>query len=40
MEPHVINEIVRPPQELMKRFADFDSATIHEASGGKGALIE
>lgn len=38
MEPHVINEIVRPPQELIKGFADFDSATIHEASGGKGAL--
>ncbi len=38
MAPHVINEIVRPPKEIIERFAAFDSATVHEASGGKGAL--
>jgi hypothetical protein len=26
MEPHVINDILRPPQDIIKRFAAFDSA--------------
>ena len=38
MEPHVIKHIVRPSQHLVKELSYFDSATVHEASEGKGAL--
>lgn len=38
MEAHLIRNISRPPKELMKEFLAFDTATVHEASGGKGAL--
>jgi 4-hydroxy-4-methyl-2-oxoglutarate aldolase len=38
MDAHVITKILRPPQSLIREMADFDPATVHEASGGKGAL--
>ncbi len=38
MEPHVIRHIRRPPQHLIEELSCFDTATVHEASGGKGAL--
>jgi len=38
MEPHVIKKIDRPSQQLIKELSHFDSATVHEASEGKGAL--
>jgi 4-hydroxy-4-methyl-2-oxoglutarate aldolase len=38
MEPHVVRKFVRPPQNLIKELSCFDSATVYEASGGKGAL--
>ncbi len=38
MDAHVITKILRPPQNLIREMADFDPATVHEASGGKGAL--
>ena len=33
---HVINKIERPPKELMDRFREIGTATVHEASGKKG----
>jgi len=38
MEPHVIKDIERASATSMEKLAKFDSATVHEASGGKGAL--
>ncbi|MCL2669529.1 MAG: 4-carboxy-4-hydroxy-2-oxoadipate aldolase/oxaloacetate decarboxylase [Syntrophaceae bacterium] len=38
MEAHVLRNIPRPPRELVLEFLAFDTATVHEASGGKGAL--
>jgi len=38
VEPHLIKHIVRPSQHLVKELSHFDTATVHEASGGKGAL--
>ncbi len=38
MEPHVVNHITRPPQHLIEELSRFDTATVHEASGGIGAL--
>lgn len=38
MDAHVIRKILRPPQNLIKETASFETATVHEASGGKGAL--
>ncbi len=38
MESPVIKHINRPPEQLIKELSQFDSATVHEASGGKGAL--
>lgn len=38
MQAHVIKNIQRPPQGLATAFTAFDSATIYEASGGKGAF--
>jgi len=38
MEPHVIRHITRPSQHLIEELSRFDSATVHEASGGRGAL--
>jgi len=35
---HVINKIERPPKELIERFRTVGSATVHEASGRKGAV--
>jgi len=35
---HVIRAIRRISPELVNRYSDLSSATIHEASGGKGAL--
>lgn len=35
---HVIRTIQRAPAELVKRFKELSTATVHEASGGKGAL--
>ncbi len=34
---HVINKIERPAKELLDRFRTIGSATVHEASGRKGA---
>lgn len=38
MDAQVITKILRPPENLIKEMAEFDPATVHEASGGKGAL--
>ncbi len=38
MEPHVIRQMSRPSQHLMEELFRFDTATVHEASGGRGAL--
>ncbi len=38
MEPHVIRRISRPSQHLIEELSRFDTATVHEASGGRGAL--
>ncbi len=38
MEPRVIKQITRPSQHLIKELSYFDTATVHEASGGRGAL--
>jgi len=38
MDAHVIRKILRPPQNLLKEIGFFETATVHEASGGKGAL--
>jgi 4-hydroxy-4-methyl-2-oxoglutarate aldolase len=38
MDAHVLKSIVRPPQNLIRQLAAFDTATVHEASGGAGAL--
>ena len=38
MEPHVIRHISRPSQHLIEELSRFDTATVHEASGGRGAL--
>ncbi len=38
MEPRIIKKITRPPQHLIKELSNFDAATVHEASGGRGAL--
>jgi 4-hydroxy-4-methyl-2-oxoglutarate aldolase len=35
---HVNKEISRPPFALVRELAAYDSATVHEAYGGKGAL--
>jgi len=35
---HVIREIERVPADLVEQFRSLSSATVHEASGGKGAL--
>ena len=35
---HVINKIERPSKELIDRFRNLGSATVHEASGKKGAV--
>jgi len=35
---HVIHTIQRVPTELVKEYEELSSATVHEASGGKGAL--
>ena len=35
---NVLKEISRPPLDLTQELAAFDSATVHEAYGGKGAL--
>ena len=38
MDAHVIKKISRPAQNLVQELADFETATVHEAYGGKGAL--
>lgn len=38
MDVHVLKNIIRPPRDLIRQFAVFDTATVHEASGGTGAL--
>lgn len=38
MEPHVIKHISRPSQHLIEELSRFDTATVHEASEGRGAL--
>jgi 4-hydroxy-4-methyl-2-oxoglutarate aldolase len=38
MEPHVIKYISRPSQHLIEELSRFDTATVHEASEGRGAL--
>lgn len=35
---HVVHRIERPPQNVVQRIRDFGTATVHEASGGGGAL--
>ncbi len=35
---HVITHIVRPPKELIEAFREIGTATVHEASGRKGAV--
>ena len=35
---HVIHNIQRVPVELINQYKELSSATVHEASGGKGAL--
>jgi len=35
---HVINRIERPPKNLIDQFRGINSATVHEASGRKGAV--
>src|SRR5512136_1485865 len=34
----VIKEFSRPPSALLRELSAYDSATVHEAYGGKGAL--
>lgn len=36
--PHVINQIERPLKEWIDRFREIGTATVHEASGRKGAV--
>lgn len=38
MDPQVIRNISRPSRDLVKELSSFETATVHEASGGKGAL--
>jgi 4-hydroxy-4-methyl-2-oxoglutarate aldolase len=38
MDPQVITAVPRPSQDLIMRLRVFETATVHEASGGKGAL--
>jgi len=38
MEPRIIKQITRPSQHLIKELSHFDTATVHEASEGRGAL--
>ena len=38
MDAHVLKSITRPPRDLIRQFEVFDTATVHEASGGAGAL--
>jgi 4-hydroxy-4-methyl-2-oxoglutarate aldolase len=38
MEAHMIRNIPRPPHDMPVQFLAFDTATVHEASGGRGAL--
>jgi len=38
VDVHVIRQIERPAEALREGFGAFDTATVHEASGGKGAL--
>jgi 4-hydroxy-4-methyl-2-oxoglutarate aldolase len=38
MDPHVFKNISRPSRALIKELSNFETATVHEASGGKGAL--
>ncbi|MEW6377263.1 MAG: 4-carboxy-4-hydroxy-2-oxoadipate aldolase/oxaloacetate decarboxylase [Thermodesulfobacteriota bacterium] len=38
MDPHVIKDIPRPSPHLIRKLTSFETATVHEASGGKGAL--
>ncbi len=40
MEAHVIRNISRPPQNLIKEIGSFEAATVHEAYGGKGSIPE
>jgi 4-hydroxy-4-methyl-2-oxoglutarate aldolase len=35
---HVISRIERPPRDLIKEFRELGSATVHEASGRRGAV--
>jgi 4-hydroxy-4-methyl-2-oxoglutarate aldolase len=35
---HVITHIARPPKELIEAFREIGTATVHEASGRKGAV--
>jgi 4-hydroxy-4-methyl-2-oxoglutarate aldolase len=35
---HVIKEVTRPSFDLIRELSTYDSATVHEAYGGKGAL--
>ena len=35
---HVIKDISRPSKDLIQELAGLDTATVHEASGGRGAL--
>jgi vacuolar-type H+-ATPase subunit H len=36
---HVINKIEKPSEEVINQFREIGSATVHEASGRKGAVI-
>jgi len=38
MDAHVIKKISRPAPNLVQELAGFETATVHEAYGGKGAL--
>lgn len=38
MDAHIIRNIVRPQQDLIKAIAAYEAATAHEAYGGQGAL--
>ncbi len=38
MNTHVITNITRPPAYLIEAIRAYESATVHEASGGRGAL--
>jgi len=35
---HIVHRIERAPQNVIRRIRDFGTATVHEASGGGGAL--